>query len=431
MSRIKIIFAALCLGLTVLWLEADRVWTDASLAAVRTSFLNYTGIIAMGVMAVSLLLALRSTAMEPHIGGLDKSYRLHKWFGVAGLIMAIAHWVWVQVPTPRTPGGGASGASGPALLRTLSGPARGVGQWCFWAALVLIVLSLVKWFPYRQFLRTHRLLAIVYLALVFHAVVLLKTSYWTYVIGWLMAALLAAGCVAAVYILFKRVGRTRQAVGAIEEVSGHQDGRIVAVRVCLKDKWPGHEAGQFAFVRFADHPETHPFTISSSWHEDGRLTFVIKGLGDYTSTLPATLTRGSLVTVEGPYGHFTFGGSHKRQIWISAGIGLTPFVSRMQQLASQPDGKIVDLFHATSAPDVRVNEGLWRLAAESKVRLHVWVAAENGRLTAAHIMRGVPEWQSADIWFCGPVEFGKQLERDFRDAGLAANDFHQELFHFR
>jgi len=441
MSRIKFIFVALCLGLTVLWLEADRVWTDASFTAVRTSLLNYTGIIAMGVMAVSLLLALRSTAMEPHIGGLDKSYRLHKWLGVAGLVMAIAHWVWVETPAwlvavgamtapPRAPTGRRAPAT-PGLLHTLQGPARGVGQWCFWAVVILIVLALLKWFPYRPFLRTHRLLAIVYLALVFHSLVLLKTSYWTYVIGWVVAALLGAGSVAAVYILFKRVGRTRQAVGAIEEVTGHQEGRIVAVRVCLKDKWPGHDAGQFAFVRFADDAETHPFTISSSWHDDGLLTFVIKGLGDYTSTLPTTLTRGSLVTVEGPYGRFTFSGPHKRQIWISAGIGITPFVSRMQELAIHSDGKTVDFFHATSAPGARVNQGLWHLAAESNVRLHVWVTAESGRLTASHVMRGVPEWKSADIWFCGPVDFGKQLERDFRAAGLAAGDFHQELFHFR
>jgi predicted ferric reductase len=440
MTRIKIGFAALCLGLTVLWLEADRLWTNTSFTQLRVSILNYTGIIAMGVMAVSLLLALRSSAIEPHVGGLDKSYRLHKWLGVGGLVMAIAHWVWVQGPSwlvalgvmtaPARPANGNRAPQGPAILRALQGPARGVGQLCFWLAVILIVLALVKWFPYRQFIRTHRFLSIVYLGLVFHSVVLLKTSYWTYVIGWVIAALMAAGSVAAIYILFKRVGRTRQAVGTIEGVTQHQDGRIVSVRVCLKDRWPGHDAGQFAFVRFANQ-EPHPFTISSSWNDDGLLTFVIKGLGDYTSALPTTLTSGSLVTVEGPYGRFTFSGPHKRQIWISAGIGITPFVSRMQQLATHPDGKIVDLFHATSAPDVRINDALWRLATDAKVRLHVWVAAESGRLTASHIMRGVPEWKSADIWFCGPVEFGARLEKDLRAAGLAASDFHQELFHFR
>jgi len=440
MNRIKLIFAALCLGLTVLWLEADRLWTDTSFTQLRVSALNYTGIIAMGVMAVSLLLALRSTAMEPHVGGLDKSYRLHKWLGVAGLVMAIAHWLWVQAPSWLVAMGAMSApartskpyrAPGLAFVAALQGPARGVGQWCFWAALILIVLALVKWFPYRQFMRTHRVLAIVYLGLCFHSIVLLKMAYWTYVIGWLIAALMAAGGAAAIYILFKRVGRTRQAVGTVDSLTQHQDGGIIAVRICLKDRWPGHDAGQFAFVRFEEDEDPHPFTISSSWQDDGLLSFVIKGLGDYTRDLPATLRTGSLVTVEGPYGRFTFSGPHKRQIWISAGIGITPFISRMQQLATHPDGKIVDLFHATSSPGVRVNEGLWRLATDANVRFHVWVAAESGRLTAEHIMRGVPEWKSADIWFCGPAEFGKQLERDFRAAGLAPVDFHQELFHFR
>ena len=39
--------------------------------------------------------------------------------------------------------------------------------------------------------------------------------------------------------------------------------------------------------------------------------------------------------------------------------------------------------------------------------------------------------KAADLWFCGPVDFGKQLEKDFRNAGLPAADFHEELFHFR
>lgn len=439
MTRIKIIFVGLCLGLTLLWLEADRVWEAASFSQVRISLLNYTGIIAMGVMAVSLLLALRSTAMEPWVGGLDKSYRLHKWLGVAGLLMAVAHWLWVQSPGWLTAAGvlAPAGRSAPrppqgsALLRALQGPARGVGSWAFWATVALIVLALLKWFPYRRFLRTHRLLAIAYLALVFHSAVLLKTSYWTYLIGWAFAALLAAGGFAAVYILFKRAGRLRQAVGTVEAVTQHQDGRIVAVRVCLKDRWPGHEAGQFAFVRFAGDEAPHPFTISSSWKDDGILNFVIKGLGDYTSSLRQKLKPGSLAVVEGPYGRFTFEGPRKRQIWVSAGIGITPFVSRMQQLETHPDGKVIDLFHATADASARVNQGLWRLASASKVRLHVWVAAESGHLQAAHIMRGVPEWESADVWFCGPVAFGKQLEHDFRAAGLPPAQFHQELFHFR
>ena len=137
------------------------------------------------------------------------------------------------------------------------------------------------------------------------------------------------------------------------------------------------------------------------------------------------------MTVEGPYGRFTFGGRQQRQIWVSAGIGITPFVSRMETLAKQPDGKTIDLFHATATRDIQPIDQLRRLAESANVRLHVWVAAEDGWLTAERIRHDVPEWRSADVWFCGPVPFGKALRKDFLAAGLPSGAFHQELFHLR
>ena len=42
------------------------------------------------------------------------------------------------------------------------GIAETIGEWAFYAAVILIVLALVKRFPYRWFFRTHRWLALVY-----------------------------------------------------------------------------------------------------------------------------------------------------------------------------------------------------------------------------------------------------------------------------
>ncbi|HET9683104.1 MAG TPA: phosphopantothenoylcysteine decarboxylase, partial [Gemmatimonadaceae bacterium] len=243
--------------------------------------------------------------------------------------------------------------------------------------------------------------------------------------------LMAAAVAASLYILVRRVGRTRQAVGEITAVTSHQDGQILGVEVCLKDRWAGHEAGQFAFVTFDAAEGPHPFTISNTWKDDGRLVFLIKGLGDYTRELPTSLKTGSLVTVEGPYGQFNFRGSHERQIWVSAGIGITPFIARMQELAANPDLRDVDLYHATADRDAHAVKQLRRLAASARVRLHVWVAAEQGRLTGTKIMQELPDWRSADIWFCGPVVFGKELRKELTQAGLPASAFHQELFHLR
>jgi predicted ferric reductase len=443
MTRIKLTFWTLCIGLTILWLAADPIHSSLSpFSATRESLIMYTGIIAMGVMSVSMMLAARSAKLESYVGGLDKSYRLHKWLGVAALVMAVAHWAWITgqawfvslgwmtAPARRATAGVATNGL-LAQLNRLQNPARSVGQVAFYATVVLVVLALIQWFPYRWFLKTHRLLAIVYLLLVFHSVVLLKTAYWTHTIAYVVVALMAGGTVAAIITLFRRVGRTRRAVGEIDSVRSHGGVGILEVGVRLKDRWAGHDPGQFAFVDFDDADEPHPFTISSPWNDDGHLTFLIKGLGDYTRALPTTLKNGALVTVEGPYGRFTFGGARQRQIWVSAGIGITPFVSRMQELAKQPDGKTIDLFHATASRDIEPVGQLRKLAESAHVLLRVWVAAEDGRMTGEDIRKVVPEWRDADVWFCGPVDFGKELRRDFLAEGLPASAFHQELFHLR
>ncbi|MEO6778383.1 MAG: ferric reductase-like transmembrane domain-containing protein [Gemmatimonadaceae bacterium] len=443
MTRIKLCFWLLCITLTALWLAADPIHSAAGpFAQTRLSLIFYTGIIAMGAMSVSMILSVRSRALETQLGGLDKSYRLHKWLGVTTLVMAIAHWGWISgqglftalgwMPAQGRQRTIATASHGlVATLAHLQGPARLVGSWSLGATVVLVVLALLKWFPYRWFLKTHRLLAIVFLLLVFHSVVLMKTAYWTQPISYVMVALMAAGSLAAVIVLFRRVGRTRRAVGEIDSVAMHPEVGILQVSVHLKDRWSGHEPGQFAFVNFDDTEEPHPFTISSTWKDDGRLVFLIKGLGDYTRALPANLTKGTLVTVEGPYGRFTFSGAHERQIWVSAGIGITPFVSRMQELAQHPDGKAIDLFHATATRDIELVQQLRKLAESAHVLLRVWVAAEDGRMTGADIRQVVPDWQAADIWFCGPVEFGKELRQDFLHHGLSSSAFHQELFHLR
>src|SRR6476660_5299648 len=99
MTRILALFWILLLGLTALWMAADPVLLGVHpFKELQQPLINYTGIVAMGAMSVSLLLALRSVAVEPYLGGLDKSYRLHKWLGVAALVMAITHWLLIQGP---------------------------------------------------------------------------------------------------------------------------------------------------------------------------------------------------------------------------------------------------------------------------------------------------------------------------------------------
>ncbi len=445
MKHIKRFFWIYLLVLTGLWWFTDRpVWAALpNFFSWRALLMQYSGVLGIGVMSAAMVLAVRPVLFEPYLGGLDKMYRLHKWLGISALVISISHWLlsqapkwmvgwgWlerpVRGPRPALP----EAAAVQQFFLGQRGLAEGIGEWAFYAAVLLMVLALVKRFPYRHFFKTHRLLAVAYLALVWHSVVLLKFDYWSGLLGPIMAVLMAAGSIAAVMVLFRRVAIDRQAVGEVAEVRRHASLDVMEVGIALKGRWPGHESGQFAFVTLHQDEGAHPFTISSAWTGDGRITFIIKALGDYTRTLAERVRTGDVVKVEGPYGRFNFQGKQQHQIWIGGGIGITPFIARMKTLADAHDDKTIDLFHTTAVYDPHAIGLIERDAQAARVRLHVLWDERDGRLDAARIAALVPAWKDAEIWFCGPAGFGRALKKDFAAMGLPEARFHQELFEMR
>nr|HPQ96715.1 ferric reductase-like transmembrane domain-containing protein [Thiolinea sp.] len=289
MKNIKLALWAILLGLTGLWLLA-AVWPEsATFFAIRGVMVQYSGVMGMGVMSIAMFLAIRPRWLEPLLGGLDKSYRLHKWLGIAGLIIATTHWLWAKGPKwmvgwgllerpqrgPR-PGGATEqtvlswSESIQQLFRSQRGLAESIGEWAFYGAAILMILALIKLFPYHWFAKTHKWIAVAYLALVFHATILVDFSYWSQPVGWVTALLMVAGTVSAVLVLLGRVGATHRVKGTIETLEYHDELRVLETTIKLNEGWPGHQAGQFAFVNFDDKEGRHPFTIASDWNPENR-----------------------------------------------------------------------------------------------------------------------------------------------------------------
>lgn len=439
-ARLKILFGLLAGVLSAAWLlSIDRAGLLGGFWSLRGLLIPFTGVLAIGFMAVAVVLAARPVQVESALGGLDKFYRLHKWLGIGGTLMALAHWLleivprslvrqgWLERPA-RPP------RAGPALadpLQALRDPAAHLGEWGLYLLLVLVVLSLWKRFPYHLFFKTHRLMAPLFLVLVFHAVVLTPRGYWTAPIGPLMALLLAGAAAAAGLSLFRRIGKSRRAVGEVTDFHLYPGNSVLDVTVRLSTAWRGHTAGQFAFLDFDDVEAAHPFTISSGWAKDGRLVFSIKGLGDYTRKLPGLVRVGQAVTVEGPYGRFDFHGGGRRQLWVAGGVGITPFVARLQALAGAPSQQAADLVYSTAAPDDGFIGQVRGLAAQAGVAFHLIDSDTDGPLTLERLEGLVPGWREADVWFCGPLGFGRSLREAMTAKGLPPARFHQELFEMR
>lgn len=445
MKRIKWVLAAFLLLLTGLWLLADTLLpTPLAYFPLRTVLVQLTGVFAIGAMSAAMLLAVRPKWLEPHLDGLDKMYRLHKWLGITALIAATVHWWWAKgtkwmvgwgwLTKPAKGKGGAEQSLGmfEAWLRGQRGLAESLGEWAFYAAVVLIALALIKRFPYHLFTQTHKLLALLYLVFAYHTLVLAKFAYWSQPVGWVVAVLVLAGSVAALIVLAGRVGAGRRTAGEIESLIYYPELRVLETAIRLQEGWQGHDAGQFAFVTSSKREGPHPYTIASAWDAQARrIVFITKALGDHTSKLHDNLRGGQRVTVEGPYGRFDFHDQRPRQIWIGAGIGITPFIARMQQRARTPSPQEIDLFHPTGEFAQAAIDKLTADARAADVRLHLLVSPRDGRLDGERIRAAVPEWQSASFWFCGPPGFGQALREDFVAHGLAEADFHQELFEMR
>ena len=130
MRKIKPFFIGFLVTLTGLWLLSDQSLFKPpfSFLPMRNVLMNYTGIIAIGMMSISMLLAVRPARFEPFFGGLDKMYRLHKWLGITGLAFSIMHWAIKESPgwlsglglialpnRPKGPPAGGQAASGSSI----------------------------------------------------------------------------------------------------------------------------------------------------------------------------------------------------------------------------------------------------------------------------------------------------------------------------
>jgi len=444
MKRIRSAFWTFLIGLSLLWAAAQHgLPQPLSQLDLFRLLVQYSGTLAIGIMSAAMILATRSHRLEQWLNGLDKAYRLHKWLGIAALVAAVSHWVLMRVAEGMGHDEDLIGQSVWPVAEDAMGPVRTflhgfhemagpMGNFGFYPAVLLIVLALIKWVPYKVFVSTHTLLAVTYLFAAFHSVALMEFRSWAQPIGWVTGVLVLGGVVSAVLALTRQIGRGNRVGGVIEFVRPFLDVRVISSHIKMDDRWKGHRAGQFAFVTFDKKEGKHPFTIASAWDPATRdLMIVTRGLGDYTNLLPESLEVGKAVEVEGPYGCFTFDDRRPRQVWVAGGIGITPFIAGMKQRALSPDTRAVDLFYAVPSRQKEAEHLLRADAEAGNVSLHFFVADEGAKVTGQVLRETVPDWETASVWFCGPAGFGHAIRDDLVAHGLTPGDFHQELFDMR
>ena len=378
-------------------------------------------------MAIMMLLAARFSIIERLAGGLDKLYVSHRYLGILIAALLLVHY-FIK-PTME----------GLYLSKAWDEYAHLSAKISFFALAGVIVISLLKKskyipfeIPYGLWRSLHRLTGGFFFLAAIHIVFIEKTRemdiFHPFVQWMIIVSIFGLAC----YLyaeLFPKLNRVKYVV---EDKVLHKE--ATAITLIPVSKSLKSVAGQFAFLKFYQKglTESHPFTIAKQ-HADGRLTFMIKPLGDFTRSLRENLDVGTKVRVEGGWGRFNYKTGGADQIWVAGGIGITPFIA-WAALFEKNDGKKVHLFYSVrNLVDALNLEEFERLAStNTNFKFTLIETVENGRLNAQKIEELYQEnIVQSDFYFCGPKIMRTSILSGLKRKNLIPKKVHFEQFQFR
>ena len=379
-------------------------------------FSQYLGMSALIAMAISQLIATRVAPVEWIFGGLDRAYVLHKWLGIGALSAILLH---------DTIDAEMTGLGRDTLLVET---AETAGEIALYGFLILVVITVATFIPYRLWRWTHRLMGLFFAFGAFHYLFILKP----FSVGEPLGLYVASFCVLGLAAFAWRQLPARMRPSRLYEVAGLETaGKALAIAMMPAGRPLRYRPGQFAFVSF-DGGEPHPFTISKAPGEDGSLRMTVASRGDFTGRLGGSLKVGTPVRVEGPFGRFLRTRSRTPELWIAGGIGITPFVAWAQ--AMDPRDGPAHLFYCVtdeeSAAHLEELEALAETLPNLTLTLHA--SHELGRATADTILQAT-KLDPADlsIAFCGPEPMRKMLTEGFAARGVSVRKLRYEEFEIR
>lgn len=394
------------------------------------------GFIGLALMAVQFILTARIKWIKEPFGS-DLIYHFHRQISIAAFFLVLAHPILLFIADSRYVN----------YLNIFTAPLSvkpGV------TALFFLVLTVIS-AEYRKKLKIHYdfwkfwhgiLTTIVISAALIH--IFLTGTYLYYQpfrILWLVYS--ASFILLLLYTRFiypLTLIHNKYTVSSIQE----ERGQSWTVRLqSTRNKALHFKPGQFAWITtwktpFSD--SEHPFSISSSSEKPQEISFTIKDLGKFTTTIKS-MQVGQAVYVDGPHGAFSIDRypQTERLIFIAGGIGITPIMSMLRSMADRGDQRPAKLFYNNRDWDsVTFREEI----DELKNSLHLDVIytlekppqkwnGESGYMTREILHKHLDkEWiqNQTDIFLCGPQVMMDIVEKQLQAEGFPESQIHYELF---
>lgn len=189
---------------------------------------------------------------------------------------------------------------------------------------------------------------------------------------------------------------------------------------------PDARAGQYLTLRVAG--AVRSYSLSSATDADG-YRISVKREGRVSGYLTDSVRPGAVLDVAAPRGDFVLANGSGPVLLVSAGIGVTPVLAMLHQLAASGSDRDIWWLHSAREPHEHAlaAEAHALLASLPHAREHVFYSATAGRLTE-DVLRTLAIPANASAYVCGPASFMADMRNALTALGADPAAIHTELF---
>lgn len=404
----------------IIWISLKPVTERiASYASLTHSLGQIFGLIGMVLFALTFILTTRLSFIEDLFGGLDKVYKTHHVIGVLSFVLILFHPIFLVLKFIPS-----NFSQAAVYLWPSNSMAVNYGIVALLAMTLLIVLTFFVNLSYGVWKNSHRLMGFVFLVASMHIfLIYTEITLFTLLKIWMIFVCII-GVLSYAYGSYLRIFFKKDLKYIVTNVK--RNGSITVIEMNPVEKELKFLPGQFLFVRFNQSKlgEKHPFSISSNSGKNLRIS--VKSLGDFTKDL-ASLKAGTVAFVEGPYGRFDALNDKRDQVWIAGGIGITPFLSILQEMVKNKSDKKVDLYYSIKNESEAVFlDELKSYLSLKNFRLFVQYSDSMGYLNSEKVEKN-SNLEGKAVYFCGPSSLvnsmKSQLSKKINKKDLYSEDF--------
>ncbi len=198
-------------------------------------------------------------------------------------------------------------------------------------------------------------------------------------------------------------------------------------------------AGQYMIVTLKSEGKElrEPFTISSSPTERGHLEMTKKLTGHPFSNALVSLKEGDKVSIEAPFGDFTFKGEYDKIAMLAGGIGITPLRCMIRYATDEKlDTKITLIYSNRSEYEIVFRKELEEMQEQNENLRVVYTVTRpsekwngyRGRIDKEMIQKEIPDYIERVFYICGPPQMVEAMVAILKEMNVPDMQIKQEYF---